>query len=129
MREYRKTHSRKAENHTPAARARKRKWYKAHPETAKQCVRRADIWRKFGISSEEYDARKQAQGNICGICKTPMGGKYLSGRDVVLDHDHKTGKIREFVHRMCNTAIGQLGDDPRRLRLAAEYLEKYKETE
>jgi hypothetical protein len=42
-----------------------------------------------------------------------------------LDHDHLTGKLRDFIHRDCNLAIGLLEDDPNLYRLAEEYLEKH----
>lgn len=47
---------------------------------------------------------------------------YLQG--MAGDHDHKTGKPRGILCRNCNMALGYMCDDPSRLRLAADYLEK-----
>lgn len=51
----------------------------------------------------------------CAIC----GGK----SELVGDHDHATGKPRGILCRKCNLAIGNMRDEPRFLREAANYLE------
>lgn|SRR5665213_263557 len=91
----------------------------------KENNRKCRIKRDFKIPAEEYDARKEAQGNLCAVCREPMDGEWNSGREPVLDHDHKDGQLREFIHATCNKGIGLLKDDPVKLRLAAEYLEKH----
>lgn len=88
--------------------------------------RRAEIKYSHGITLEEYDAKLQAQNNLCGLCKEPFEGSTPNSLAPCLDHNHATGAHREFIHRKCNTAIGLLGDDPVKLRLAAEYLEKHR---
>lgn len=45
----------------------------------------------------------------------------------VLDHNHRTGQLRQFLHRGCNVALGIFKDDPSLCRKAAEYLERHKE--
>jgi recombination endonuclease VII len=46
-----------------------------------------------------------------------------------LDHDHGTGKVRGLICRGCNSSIGFMSENPNRLRLLAEYLEKHKSTD
>lgn len=94
-----------------------------HPDKRKN--RRDFTNKRFGIQGEEYDRRREEQraaGDLCGLCKRPLA----ENPKVNLDHDHLTGKLREFLHPRCNMAIGLLEDDPKLCRLAAEYLEKHK---
>lgn len=44
--------------------------------------------------------------------------------ELVGDHDHATGKPRGILCRNCNLALGNMADDPARLRAAADYLER-----
>jgi hypothetical protein len=115
--------------------ARAAKWARDNPEWFKnyrnthrikfrEWRRNSKIKRKYGISAAEYGSLLKAQNNICAVCKKPFAGNLRCGTDPVLDHRHG-GKIREFIHRKCNVAIGFLCDDPVLCRLAAEYLEKH----
>ena len=53
---------------------------------------------------------------LCAICAATA--------DLVGDHEHRTGRPRGLLCRNCNLAIGNMFDDPSRLRAAAAYLEK-----
>lgn len=97
-----------------------------NPEYRKKAIGWA-IRKNLGISPFEYELRKKFQGHLCAICREPMDGKYNSGREPTLDHNHRTGQMREFVHSMCNRGLGMFGENPVKLRLAAEYLEKHNE--
>lgn len=61
-------------------------------------------WKKLGLnfSYAEYKELLSKQLNCCAICK--------KNRDefkerLALDHDHKTGKVRGLLCRVCNTNI------------------------
>lgn len=57
----------------------------------------------------------------CPICrKTTIPG--LTSK-VVLDHDHRTGRVRGWICDSCNTGIGRFKDDVELLKSAIEYLE------
>jgi len=47
----------------------------------------------------------------------------------VLDHDEKTKRLREFVHRNCNAALGLLMHDSETLKRAAVYIERHRAIE
>lgn len=44
------------------------------------------------------------------------------GGSLVVDHDHKTGKIRGMLCNHCNRGLGHFRDDPLLLEFAAEYI-------
>lgn len=125
MQKYRETHDRSAENHTPAARARKTRWRWNNREANLRCIKRADVKRKFGISLEDYEARLVAQQGVCALCKKPFYGEGSGMGAPALDHCHSNNQVREFIHMKCNMAIGHFGDDAATCRLAAEYLERH----
>ena len=87
----------------------------------RSCASRADRQRRHGVSDAEYEARLEQQGYGCGICHTDEWGP--NGPHT--DHDHRTGKVRGILCHECNTGIGLLGDDPERLRAAADYIEEH----
>lgn len=60
-------------------------------------------WRKLGIigmSWQLYLKMVEFQEGKCYIC-----GKYF-GRELCVDHNHQTGKIRKLVCKGCNIKIG-----------------------
>jgi hypothetical protein len=72
------------------------------------------------------DAAYENQDGQCGICGNPIV------EDEVLDHDHKTGRIRAVLHRSCNRGEGIAknalkwisGSTPETLRAIADYMER-----
>lgn len=78
-----------------------RKWVEANPEKVKINMRRRKLWRKFGITLEQYDAMLQHQGGVCALCRNPPKKKVL-----VVDHNHKNGKVRGLLCDACNRALG-----------------------
>lgn len=107
-----------------------RRHYQANRDRilASQRARKRDgaSWRKvqYGITDEEfYNIVSQQQG-MCLLGHFPSWGTKL-----VIDHCHKTKKFRGVLCNACNVAIGLMKDDPDRLRLAAEYLEKFQNGE
>lgn len=57
-----------------------------------------------------------AQNYNCAICACK---KYL-----VIDHCHRTGKVRGLLCKKCNTALGGFNDDTKALEGAIAYLNK-----
>lgn len=93
-------------------------------------VRAAAMKRKYGISAERYQALWDRQSGLCDICSVPIPNLLLVEGDMraksAVDHDHATRAVRGLLCGPCNTGMGYLGDDPGRLRAAAEYLEKHR---
>lgn len=61
----------------------------------------------------------------CPICgKTTIPGVTSK---LALDHDHHTGRVREWICDSCNTGLGRFKDDRDLLKRAIKYLNKYKD--
>ena len=113
-------------------RAKARDWYAKHRErlTANRKLHlvesRADSYKKnlkrnFGLTLEDYDRMLQAQEGRCVCGKTEGDRGYYR---LHVDHDHDTGEVRGLLCGSCNRGIGLLGEDPKLLRLLADYLER-----
>lgn len=77
--------------------------------------------RRLGVSPADYDKWLAEQGGKCAVCcREPS-----LGRGLHVDHDHKTGKIRELLCTNCNLTLGLVHDSPSWLRMLARYLEKH----
>ena len=77
--------------------------------------------RTYGISEDEYLALLANYNGECWICGTPP----KAGRNLHVEHDHKTGRIRGLCCWRCNRGLQQYSDQPARLRAAAAYLESH----
>ena len=88
---------------------------KDHPEKKLNCR----LKREYGINLSILESIKEYQSYKCAICN-----KDLLGKNLHIDHDHETGKIRGLLCSQCNVGIGMLNDNPILLRDAARYLEE-----
>jgi hypothetical protein len=65
------------------------------------------------------------QGNRCAICNTHAAAiehASFKHNPLVIDHDHRTGKIRGLLCSTCNNMLGHAKDNPSLLIAAAKYL-------
>lgn len=78
---------------------------------------------RYGTSIEAYNDMLRSQYGCCAICLStaPKIGKYF-----VIDHCHKTAKIRGLLCRNCNSAIGLLEENIKFLENSILYLKKHK---
>ncbi len=91
-------------------------------------MRKRKLAEKFDMTPAQFDEMLAAQGGGCAICKgVTTRTNWRSGKPdaLVVDHDHETGATRGVLCSACNRAIGMLGDDPARLRAAADYLDRH----
>lgn len=97
------------------------------PSEFSEARRRARLKYAFKMSLEEYNALFEQQGGVCRICQQPERAfSKRSGKTMWLtvDHCHHTMRVRGLLCKMCNTALGQLGDDRGRLLQMIAYLDE-----
>ena len=61
------------------------------------------LFKKYGITLEQYNEILQKQDGKCLICKFPA--KFFK-RCLAVDHDHRTGVIRGLLCNRCNRQLG-----------------------
>jgi hypothetical protein len=81
----------------------------------------------FGLTPEKFKEILEKQNNCCAIC----GEVYNSHdprlerlRNMHIDHDSQTGRVRGILCSFCNTALGHFKHDFNSLNSAIKYLEK-----
>lgn len=85
----------------------------------------------YGLTLDQYHAMAEQQDFLCAICgEEPVAKKsHASNDNFVIDHNHRTNKVRGLLCGTCNTGIGQLQDHSRMMLRAASYLVKHEERE
>jgi|ERR1035437_434713 hypothetical protein len=94
----------------------KKNWYIKN----KDRILENSIIKKFGLSFEDRNKKIKLQKNKCAICKN------IFSKTPHIDHNHKTGKIRELLCGFCNKGLGEFKDNVVFLKNAIIYLEKHK---
>lgn len=82
---------------------------------------------KYGIEPEEYENMLQKQEKSCAICKEPLVTELTRKdykRKAVIDHCHKTNKVRGILCTRCNQGLGLFRDDQKILKSAIDYLKE-----
>lgn len=75
-------------------------------------------FKKYGITGDEFRMILERQNLKCPICERDIK------KNLSVDHDHRTGKIRGLICNNCNLSIGNAGDSSDRLRAMAKYLDE-----
>ena len=92
--------------------------HQANPERTKN----NDLKRNYGITLQEHQEMYKNQNGVCAICKGEGDGKW---KKLCVDHDHKTGKVRQLLCRNCNMVLGQVGDNANLLEEMIKYLQNH----
>jgi hypothetical protein len=75
---------------------------KANPEKRKLVVKKSWIKCTYGIVYEDYLSMHREQEYRCKICKR-HADEFKKG--LVVDHNHKTGKVRALLCTNCNSQL------------------------
>jgi len=84
---------------------------------ASEAPRRTNQEKNWDLPAGGYQLLLTAQGGVCKICEEPP-----LERNLVVDHDHGTGRIRGLLCPKCNFGLGAFKDDIVRLAGAMRYL-------
>jgi hypothetical protein len=97
-----------------------------NPERVRNLIKKAYYLKNYGITYEQFLAMYEASGKKCSICDKVVIhlGRNIHNR-AVLDHCHKTGKIRNILCHMCNASIGLMREDKELIMKVYKYLERH----
>ena len=87
------------------------------PEIIKRLDRKWGLKKKYNMTIEQYQEILEKQKGCCEICNR------LAKR-LVVDHNHKTGKVRGLICDRCNLWLAAIEFDNKEIFYS--YLEKYK---
>ena len=111
---------------------RAKKWVAENPEKRKMVartyaknnperLRNNFLKNQYGITLEEFNAKRSLQQNKCAIC----GNEFKNTKDAHMDHCHTTGKVRDILCSACNKALGYFRDSIPTILAASQYLIKH----
>lgn len=91
-----------------------------HPERRHKanglCVSCYKIKTRYGVDYVWYKQQLEIQNHRCAICQKE--------KQLVIDHDHKTDKIRGLLCNECNRGLGQFEDSITTLQQAINYIKQ-----
>lgn len=82
--------------------------------TYKKKRRDYDLKKRYNISLNDYDYYYHIQNGRCAICSREA--------KLVVDHNHKTGAVRELLCNNCNMMIGHAKENMYILQEAVNYI-------
>lgn len=97
----------------------RRRYYENNKEAAKQYSTKYNRRRRYGVDDVEYQQLLTKQNGLCAICTKTCT------RQLALDHDHDTGKVRGLLCNSCNRGLGYFKDNQVLLGNARDYLIKH----
>lgn len=125
----RKTHNRqcvecvKETARQPQNLKRARDWRERNLLRDKASKRNWQLLNKYNISQEQYDQMLSKQKSCCGLCGIHV--QKTKSKLFVVDHCHKSGKVRSLLCYKCNNGLGQFLDSKELLLAAINYVEKH----
>lgn len=76
-----------------------------HLEVCRRWYKKQYVAKTYGVPLDWYAQTLQKQNGVCAICKLPPQGKR---KRLVVDHDHRTDKVRGLLCDSCNTSLNRL---------------------
>jgi hypothetical protein len=101
-----------------------REWRKKNPQRHAEQKANWDL-KRFGLTYADYRRMFVEQGGACAICGTTEPGGQGKTRTLVVDHCHRTDRVRRLLCTCCNSALGMVDDDPEILKKMIAYLQEH----
>ena len=98
-----------------------KKWYQKNRERLIRKNVSNDRLRRYKIFEDQYQRMVFEREGKCEICSRVPTGRW---KNLCVDHNHATGKIRGLLCHACNKALGLLQDNPDIVQEAKNYLER-----
>lgn len=100
--------------------ANKKRYYRERVDSEQ--IKRWNMKAKYGITPEQYNEMYEHQQFGCAICRLPFD-------KLDVDHNHKTGKVRDLLCETCNVIVGFLENHEDLVIDAVEYLKRHNRKE
>jgi len=84
-----------------------------------ECIRRRHT--KYGLTIQQLLQMETDQQGCCAIC----GKKFRDKKDIHIDHNHETSKVRQLLCCKCNCGLGYFGESINSLSNAIQYLTRW----
>jgi len=97
----------------------------AHKKWAAKFPGSFDIFKRYGITQDDYSYLLKKQNGVCAICGKVPSRKSRRKR-LSVDHNHKTKDIRGLLCNLCNMWLGRIEDNPEAVLRAFAYLRRLK---
>ncbi len=97
---YKQNYAKNRNNRIDSVKKYQKKMKREYSNKWKETQRRSNLKKFYGITLEDYTKMFNEQKGQCAIC-----GK-TSSRALCVDHNHKTGKIRQLLCHACNYLVG-----------------------
>lgn len=94
---------------------------KNHSERIVLSRRKIKLKSRYNITPEDYKSQLSLQLGQCSLCSIDLSK--LNRKNIHLDHNHTTGKLRGILCSTCNSGLGMFKDKPDILRRALDYIE------
>lgn len=98
-------------------------------KTCNKCMEKArnrTLIAEYGIPLETYNEMLKKQNGVCYLCKNPEVQKVKGKiRNLAVDHDHETKKVRALLCLKCNTTVGILELNLDSIGKLTDYIQTY----
>jgi hypothetical protein len=85
--------------------------------------RRNQLKRNYGITQQVYEEMYTQQRGLCACCGQPETSRRRKDRgSLSIDHDHRTGKVRQLLCHRCNVTLGLVKENSDLCELLRQYI-------